>query len=79
MSRVPEDRKNPFVLGIRHFFGITQQELADEIRVSVRTVRRWENRERNIPPRGLYQLRKLILHPPLHWVNPSASAAEKSN
>jgi DNA-binding transcriptional regulator YiaG len=79
MSRVPEDRKNSFILEVRRFFGITQQELADEIRVSVRTIRRWENLEYEMPNWAVYMLRHLMLHPPLYWVKPKVCAAEKSN
>lgn len=45
----------------RERLGMTQQQLADALGVDLRTIRRWENGEREIPPLLSASAAKMIL------------------
>ena len=49
-----------YIAAVRHYLGVTVEELADTLLVSDRTVRRWESNERPVPESLLGEVAALV-------------------
>ena len=62
------------VIALRRFVGLTQQQFADALGISVHTLRNWEQSRRSPEGPALALLRVAARHPRVLRENPAASA-----
>lgn len=59
MGLIPGTRTRMDIKGLRDRLGASQEELADELHVDVRTIRRWESGSVNPSPMAIAHLQQL--------------------